>query len=51
VLLAVPAGRAVFALQPLGAAELAIVIAAVAVWAVALHAAWRYRVVERFLGI
>jgi cation-transporting ATPase E len=51
LLLAVPAGRAVFALQPLGAAELAIVIAAVAAWAAALHAAWRYRVVERFLGI
>jgi cation-transporting ATPase E len=51
VLLAVPAGRAVFALQPLGAAELAIVIAAVVAWAAALHAAWRYRVVERFLGI
>lgn len=51
VLLAVPAGRAIFALQPLGAAELAIVIAAVVAWAAALHAAWRYRVVERFLGI
>ena len=51
VLQAVPAGRAVFALQPLGAAELAIVAVAVAVWAVALHTVWRHRVVERFLGI
>jgi hypothetical protein len=51
VLLAVPAGRAVFALHPLGAAELAVVIAAVAVWAAALHTVWRHRVVERFLGI
>jgi len=51
VLLAVPAGRTVFALQPLGATELAIVFVAVVAWAAALHAVWRYRVVERFLGI
>ena len=51
VLLALPAGRAIFALQPLGAAELAIVAVAVAVWAAALHTVWRHRFVERFLGI
>jgi cation-transporting ATPase E len=51
LLLATPAGRAVFSLRPLGPAELAIVLIAVAAWAAALHAVWRYRVVERFLGI
>ncbi len=51
LLLATPAGRAVFSLRPLGPAELVIVLVAVAAWAAALHAVWRYRVVERFLGI
>ena len=51
VMLAMPAGRTIFALHTLGAAELAIVFVAVVAWAVALHAVWRYRVVERFLGI
>ncbi len=51
VMLAVPAGRTIFALHTLGAVELAIVFVAVVAWAVALHAVWRYRVVERFLGI
>jgi cation-transporting ATPase E len=51
VILAMPAGRTIFALHTLGAAELAIVFVAVIAWAVALHAVWRYRVVERFLGI
>ena len=51
VILAVPAGRTIFALHPLGAMELAIVFVAVVAWAAALHAVWRYRVVERFLGI
>jgi cation-transporting P-type ATPase E len=51
VMLAVPAGRTVFALHPLGVMELGIVLVALVAWAVALHAVWRYRVVERFLGI
>ncbi len=51
VVLAIPAGRSVFALQPLGLAELAVVAVAVAAWAVLLVLAWRHRVVERFLGI
>jgi cation-transporting ATPase E len=51
VLLAVPGGRAVFSLQPLGLADLAIVAAGLAVWAILLHLTWRYRIVERFLGI
>ena len=45
------AGRTVFALHPLGVAELGFVFVVLAGWAVALHAVWRYRVVERFLGI
>jgi hypothetical protein len=51
VLLAAPAGRAIFSLRPLGVVELAIVMVAVAAWTAVLHAVWRYRVVERFLGI
>jgi len=51
VVLAVPAGRALFSLQPLGVAELAIVAVAVAAWALLLMLTWRYRFVERFLGI
>jgi cation-transporting ATPase E len=51
VVLAIPAGREIFALQPLGVAELAIVAVAVAAWTVLLMLAWRHRVVERFLGI
>jgi cation-transporting ATPase E len=45
------AGRTVFALHALGIAELGFVFVVLAGWAVALHAVWRYRVVERFLGI
>jgi cation-transporting ATPase E len=51
VTLAMPAGRTIFALHRLGVTELAFVFVAVVAWAVALHAVWRYRVVERFLGI
>jgi cation-transporting ATPase E len=51
VVLAIPAGREIFALQPLGGEVLAIVAGAVAAWAVLLMLAWRHRVVERFLGI
>ncbi len=51
LLLATPAGRAVFSLRPLGAGELSIVLIAVGAWAAALHAAWRHRAVERYLGI
>ncbi|HEY5495601.1 MAG TPA: HAD-IC family P-type ATPase [Candidatus Limnocylindrales bacterium] len=51
VLLATAWGRAIFALHPVGPAELAVVVAAVVAWAAALQATWRYRVVERFLGI
>ncbi len=51
VLLALPAGRAVFALQPLGAPELAIVLGALVVWTILLMGSWKYRIVERFLGI
>ena len=45
------AGRSVFALHALGIPELGFVFVVLAGWAVALHAVWRYRVVERFLGI
>ena len=45
------AGRTVFALHALGIAELGFVFVVLAGWAVALHAVWRYRGVERFLGI
>jgi cation-transporting ATPase E len=51
VLLVVPAGRAIFALQELGLPELAIVAGAVVAWAILLGLTWRYRLVERFLGI
>jgi cation-transporting ATPase E len=51
IVLAIPAGRELFALQPLGVEELAIVAGAVAAWTVLLMLAWRHRVVERFLGI
>ncbi len=51
VLLVVPAGRAIFALQALGLPELAIVAGAVVAWAVLLGLTWRHRLVERFLGI
>jgi len=50
-LLALPAGRDVFSLQPLGVAELAIVALAVAAWAALLMLTWRHRIVDRFLGI
>ncbi len=46
-----PIGRSVFALHPLGISEVVFVLAVVAVWTVALTAAWRWRLVERFLGI
>ncbi len=51
VLLVIPAGRAIFALQELGLPELAIVAGAVVAWTVLLGLTWRYRLVERFLGI
>jgi cation-transporting ATPase E len=51
VLLAVPAGRSLFSLQPLGVAELAIIGAAVVVWTLLLAVSWKYAIVERFLGI
>ena len=51
VLVSVPGGRAIFSLRPLGLAEILIVGLAVAAWAVLLFAAWRHRVVERFLGV
>ena len=51
VLLVVPAGRAIFALQALGLPELAIVAGGVVAWAILLWLTWRYRLVERFLGI
>ncbi len=51
VLVALPGGRAIFSLQPLGLVEILIIGIAVAAWAAVLFAAWRYRVVERFLGI
>jgi len=51
VVLALPAGRDVFSLQPLGVAELAIVALAVAAWAALLMLTWRHRIVDRFLGI
>jgi cation-transporting ATPase E len=50
-LLATPAGREVFALQPLGVAELVLVGAALAGWALLLAITWRHRLVERFAGI
>ena len=51
LMLSSPAGRTVFALHALGVAELGFVFVVLAGWAVALHAVWRYRIVERFLGI
>jgi len=51
IVLALPAGRDVFSLQPLGVAELAIVALAVAAWAALLMLTWRHRIVDRFLGI
>jgi cation-transporting P-type ATPase E len=49
-LMTVPAGRSIFALHVLDLADFGIVLAAVALWAVTLTLAWRYRVAERFLG-
>ncbi len=51
VVLAMPAFRELFALRSISLAELALVFVAVAIWTVALIATWRYRVVERFLGV
>jgi cation-transporting ATPase E len=51
VVLAIPAGRDVFALQPLGVAELGIVAIAIVAWALLLVLTWRHRIVDRFLGI
>ncbi len=51
VVLTIPAGRDVFALQPLGVAELGTVAIAVVAWALLLVLTWRHRVVDRFLGI
>jgi len=50
-LLAVPAGRAIFSLQPLGLAELLTVGVVLVAWTLLLHATWRFRVMERFLGL
>ena len=48
---AAPAGRSIFALHLMSRAEVALVLGAVAVWAVLLTLTWRHRLVERFLGI
>ncbi|MBP1705195.1 MAG: ATPase, P-type (transporting), superfamily, subfamily [Chloroflexi bacterium] len=49
VLMAVPAGRAIFALEPLGLAEIAVVALCLAGWTLVLHLTWRFRILERFL--
>jgi cation-transporting P-type ATPase E len=49
VLMVVPAGRAVFALQPLGPLEVAVVGVTLAVWTLVLGLTWRYRILERFV--
>ena len=49
-LLAVPAGRAIFALEPLGPVELVAVGVVLVAWALLLHATWRFRILERFLA-
>ncbi len=51
VVLATPAGRAVFALQRPVLVELAVVAGVFVGWAVLLAFTWRHRLVERFLGI
>jgi len=51
VVLSVPAFRSFFNLQPLGSRETAIVVAALAGWAVLVWVFWRGRFMERFLGL
>ena len=43
--------RYIFALQPVGARELTAVAAALAVWLLLLREAWRWRPLERYLGL
>ncbi len=43
--------RAVFALQPLRTIEWAILVGALAVWILIMRPVWRYRLVERFIGL
>ncbi len=50
-LMATNAGRSVFALHLVGRVEVALVLGAVVGWAILLALTWRYRIVERFLGI
>jgi cation-transporting ATPase E len=51
VMLAIPAGRAIFSLQAPDLAGLTIAAVAVAGWAALLAFTWRHRLVERFLGV
>jgi cation-transporting ATPase E len=48
--MALPAGRSIFDLEPLPAPIMAMVLAIVLGWLVLLHAAWRRDVLERFVG-
>jgi len=43
--------RAFFALQPLRTIEWGILVAALAVWILVMRPVWRYRLVERFIGL
>ena len=43
--------RAVFALQPLRTIEWGILVVALAVWILVMRPVWRYRLVERFIGL
>ena len=48
--MATPLARRFFELQPLDPADVVLVTAAALVWTVAVRAAWRHRVLERFVG-
>jgi cation-transporting ATPase E len=51
IVLLVPPFRAFFNLSPIGLREAAVILVALAAWAVLVWVSWRWRFVDRFLGI
>jgi cation-transporting ATPase E len=49
--MAVPALRGFFALEPLAPVDMLLVIAATLVWLVLVRLVWRHRLLERFFGV
>jgi cation-transporting ATPase E len=50
VVMAVPSFRDFFELSPLGLLDIAIILAVVAAWTIALRFIWRARILERLMG-